>query len=96
VFLDGELYRMWFCFRGRAGFRTSKGSAYRIGYAESRDGIAWVRDDSRCGIVSSEAGWDSEMIAYPHVVSHSGRTYMFYNGNGFGRSGFGYAVMERG
>jgi hypothetical protein len=28
------------------------------------------------------------------VLSFDGRTVMFYNGNGFGSTGFGYAVLE--
>jgi hypothetical protein len=34
------------------------------------------------------------MVAYPAVVEAGGRTLMFYNGNGFGAGGFGYAVLE--
>jgi hypothetical protein len=34
------------------------------------------------------------MICYPCVVEVDGRTLMFYNGNGFGQTGFGYAVLE--
>jgi hypothetical protein len=31
------------------------------------------------------------MIAYPAVITVDDRKLMFYNGNGFGREGFGYA-----
>jgi hypothetical protein len=40
-------------------------------------------------------GWDSEMIEYPFVFEHDGLRYMLYNGNGYGRSGFGLAVASR-
>ncbi len=86
---DGDLYRMWYSFRG--GSET-----YRIGYAESPDGIRWIRKDERAGIGVSSSGWDSEMIEYPFVFSHEGITYMLYNGNDYGRSGFGYAILEKG
>ena len=33
------------------------------------------------------------MIAYPYVYRHRGQIYMLYAGNGFGESGFGYAVL---
>ena len=66
-------------------------SCYRIGYATSDDGIAWTRRDDEAGIDVSEDGWDSLMVAYPHVVEHESRRYMLYNGNGFGASGFGWA-----
>jgi hypothetical protein len=64
---------------------------YRLAYARSEDGIVWERDDEALGLERSESGWDSEMIAYPAVVQTRGRTYLFYNGNDYGREGFGYA-----
>ena len=88
VIADGKQLRMWFCY-------VSKGSAYRIGYAESQDYLIWKRDDRAAGITVSEGGWDSEMQCYPNVVSHDGRFYLFYNGNRFGIDGFGAAVRER-
>jgi hypothetical protein len=94
VLKDGELYRMWYCFRGSRGYRTSKAESYRIGYAESKDGVAWTRLDERAGIAPSEEGWDSQMIEYPCVWIHKGRKHMLYNGNGFGETGFGWAVLE--
>ena len=35
------------------------------------------------------------MLCYPHVFSCDNQVYMLYNGNAFGRQGFGVAVMER-
>jgi hypothetical protein len=34
------------------------------------------------------------MIEYPFVFDHGGARYMLYNGNGYGRSGVGLAVLE--
>jgi len=85
----GGLYRMWYSFRAQPGIET-----YRIGYAESADGLTWVRKDALAGIDVSPSGWDSEMICYPRVFSHKGKTYMLYNGNGYGMTGFGLAELE--
>lgn len=85
VIRDEGCWKMWFSHRG---------SAYRIGYAESLDGINWQRLDSDCQIDVSESGWDSEMIEYPFVFDHGGSRYMLYNGNGYGKTGFGLAVLE--
>jgi predicted GH43/DUF377 family glycosyl hydrolase len=87
VVRDGQFYRMWFSIR-------SFSELYTIGYAESADGLRWDRKDQWSGIRKSESGWDSEMICYPNVVNVDGRTLMFYNGNGRGVTGFGYAVLE--
>ena len=67
---------------------------YLPGYAESFDGKEWVRQDDRLGITLSESGWDSKSLCYPSLLEHGGRVYMFYNGNNYGKTGFGYAVLE--
>ena len=82
-------YHMWFCYRGSHDFRDGS-DAYRIGYAYSDDLEVWHRDDECAGIGVSAEGWDSRMLAYPAVVN-DGHTYLFYNGNGFGAAGFGFA-----
>jgi len=46
------------------------------------------------GIDVSDNGWDSKMISYPFIYIHKGMKFMVYNGNGFGKSGFGYAVLK--
>jgi hypothetical protein len=85
VIKDGALYRMWYC---------SRGDAYQIGYAESLDGLTWMRKDEEVGISPSPEGWDSEMQAYPFVFDYDGQRHMLYNGNGFGATGIGHAVFE--
>ena len=90
---DGT-YKMWFGKRKKSDYRSNIKNTYRIGYAESPDGINWIRKDDLSGIDVSENGWDSEMISYPNVVHSNNELFMFYNGNGFGKSGFGYAVWN--
>ena len=67
---------------------------FRLGYAESLDGVNWRRLDAELGIDVSESGWDSQMISYPSIIKYRRVTYLFYNGNDYGRAGFGYAVLE--
>lgn len=87
---DGR-YHMWFCYRDCRDFRGGAGS-YRIGYASSADLVNWERDDSLAGLEGTPGGWDGEMIAYPAFARVGGEEYLFYNGNGFGKEGFGVAV----
>ena len=49
--------------------------------------------DDTVGIDVSDnvSGWDHEMICYASVIDCSSARLLFYNGNGFGRSGFGFA-----
>ena len=79
---------MWYSIRSRS-------APYRIGYAESADGLAWTRKDDAVGIARSESGWDGEMVCYPAVIDVNGRRLMFYNGNRHGATGFGCAVLEQ-
>jgi hypothetical protein len=79
-----ESYEMWYSTSGSAG--------YRAGYARSRDGLVWTREDHAAGLEPSGEGWDSGAIAYPWVARLDGRRYAVYNGNDYGREGFGLAV----
>lgn len=83
-----NLYHMWFAHRASKDIST-----YRIGFASSKDGLKWNRNDSISGIDVSSDGWDSEMICYPCVFEHKGYKYMLYNGNDYGKTGFGYALL---
>lgn len=78
---DGEYY-MWFC---------SRGDRYRLWRARSSDGVRWTRDDDAVSLEPAPTGWDADMQAYPAVLHQGGRWWLFYNGNGYGASGFGIA-----
>lgn len=78
-------YRMWF------SYRSGSGEKYRIGHAISENGVVWSLANDLAGIDVSSDGWDSEMIEYPFVFEHKTKAYMLYNGNGYGKSGFGIA-----
>jgi hypothetical protein len=90
---DGR-YHMVFCYRDVAGFRTNRESGYRLGYAYSDDLQEWIRDDDALGLDVSPGEWDSDMMCYPQLFAHDGRIWLLYNGNHFGRDGFGLAVLE--
>lgn len=87
VIFEKGIFKMWY------SIRYIK-KMYRMGYAESLDGISWERKDELAGIDVSESGWDSEMICYPAVISIKSKKYLFYNGNNNGASGFGVAIWS--
>ncbi len=93
--IDGR-YHMYFCYRHMIGFRDEKGKGYRLGYAYSDDLTDWTRDDDNAGIDLSDEGWDSQMMCYPNVFECNNEVYLLYNGNEFGRTGFGIAKLIRG
>jgi hypothetical protein len=92
---EGDRYRMFYCYRRLVDYRDDRQAAYQLGYAESDDGLSWRRLDDQTGLEPSAEGWDSEMLAYGYVHRSGGETYLFYNGNGFGRSGIGVARRTR-
>ena len=86
IYLNKKFY-MWYCKENKVG-------QYNMGFAISKDGISWKRADNKVGIYKSKKGWDSEMIAYPNIICHQKKYFMFYNGNEYGKNGFGVAISE--
>lgn len=86
VIKEHDLYKMWYSYR--------IGEKYKMGYAESFTGMKWERKDDLVGIAPSKEGWDSDMVCYPSILDFKDNRYMFYNGNGYGKTGFGLAVLQ--
>ena len=89
----GGRHHMFFCYRQSDDFRKNRARGYRIGHAYSDDLAVWTRDDDNPGIDVTEGAWDSDMLCYPHVFECDGTVYLLYNGNEFGRFGFGLAML---
>lgn len=87
VIVDADRHRMWYAIR-------SHDRPYRVGYAESPDGLVWQPLDHEVAPERSAGGWDSEMVCFACVVDARGRRLMFYNGNGHGATGFGVAELQ--
>ena len=94
VFKEDNLYKMFYSYRKATDYRSDPQKSYSMGYAESKDGIVWQRKDDEIDLTSGENDWDSMMQEYATTYAHNGKRYLIYNGNGFGRTGFGYAVQE--
>lgn len=89
-----DQYHMFFCYRQSSDFRKNRSRGYRIGYAYSYDLINWMRDDEHVGIDVTENSWDSDMMCYPNVFCSNDQIYLLYNGNEFGKNGFGLARLK--
>lgn len=94
ICIDGR-YHMFFCYRESFDFRTAKGRGYRIGHAWSDDLVSWIRDDDNPKLAGTPGEWDSDMQCYPHVFECEGKVFLLYNGNEFGRYGFGVAELVK-
>ncbi len=93
VEIDGRLH-MFFCYRQSSDFRDNKDRGYRIGHAWSDDHLNWTRDDDHPHLHGTPGEWDSDMQCYPNAFECDGKVYLLYNGNQFGRFGFGLAMLE--
>lgn len=89
VVKENDTYKIWFSYRGGQDL-------YRIGYAESQDGINWNRQDEHqlADIQPTPEAWDSDMVCYAEVFNHNNQKFMLYNGNNYGKTGMGIAVYE--
>jgi len=85
-FEDGK-YKMFYT-------RDTLSKVYSAGYAESEDGINWVRKDEKFNLPLSETGWDSETICYPVPLNTRYGYYLFYSGNNMGQTGVGFALKK--
>jgi hypothetical protein len=85
VVRDSNGYSMWY---------SRLNPSYCLGYAWSRDGEEWERRDPEVQLEGEIGDWEQKEQAYPCVFDHGGHRYMLYNGNGYGITGFGLAVLQ--
>jgi len=77
---------------------SKKLNKYSIGYGESKEGFKFKRlDKSKKAILKpskNPSEFDSDSVCYPYVFHHKENLYMLYNGNDFGKTGFGIALWR--
>ncbi len=61
---------------------------YTLALALSRDGKVWNKVPGEMSIIGLRDDLDDQMAAYPSVVRTKKGTYLFYNGNEYGKYGF--------
>lgn len=93
-FING-LYYMLFCYRESYDFRNNPKRGYRLGCATSPDLKNWSRNEEAFSVVGAKESWDDQMQCYPHLFEDSGKIYLLYNGNEFGKNGFGAMILEQ-
>jgi predicted GH43/DUF377 family glycosyl hydrolase len=69
--------------------------SYRLGYAQSKDGMNWKRLDEKLSLSVTPDQFDSDAIMYAAPIATNDKVYLFYNGNDFGKDGFGVAELVR-
>lgn len=94
AYFKGQFW-MIFCYRDYKGFRNDPRKSYKLACATSNDLVSWTR---RCNIFNydnSSDTWDSKMNCYPNLINIDDNLFLLYNGNEFGKYGFGLAVLEQ-
>lgn len=94
VFKEQGIYKMFYSYRNSVDYRIDSAMSYRFGYAESLDGVVWTRQDDKMDLKSNCDKWEDVMQEYGSSYVFMGKRYLIYNGNGFGATGFGYAVLK--
>jgi len=77
VIYDGSVYGMWY-----SGCSSiSYGNVCQIGYATSKDGIAWTRDPNNPILSLGPSGaWDAGGVENQCVVQYNGGFLLYYDG----------------
>lgn len=91
VIKENNEYHMWYSVRNKTDYRNNKTNGYKIKHCKSKDGLVWQLEQKPV-LEPSNIGWDDVMVEYPYVINIENKKYMFYNGNGFGKEGIGYAI----
>jgi len=90
---DGKGYLV-FCYRETFDFRNGGARSYRLGIAASDDLVSWTRLPQFAEWQGD--GWDSQMMCYPNIHVRGDTVFLLYNGNDFGKHGFGLAEIPLG
>lgn len=86
IWVEDGLYKCIYSIR-----TLSKG--YRLGYAESSDGMKFTRMDDALNLDVSPGEFDSDMMCYAKLFDIENKRFIFYSGNGYGMEGIGYAEL---
>ena len=92
VIFQGGSYRMWYM----SSKNQAMGGEYdwRIGYAESADGLSWNRHPNP--VLDPGSGWDNWLVYSPSVFFDDSGYHMWYTGNNGAHVSIGYALSSDG
>ena len=102
VIYDQEeaIFKMWYATLGLEDGITFSTCSGRIGYATSKDGIHWERNEEPVFVVGPVDAWDSDWVSHVHVIQDpaSSGYHLFYAGESGeqGIYGIGHAYSEDG
>ncbi len=84
---NNKKFKMWYSYESKVG-------SYKIGYAESFDGIKWTRNDKIISFSKKEKS-ATAMREYSIVLNFKDETFLLYNGDNYGKQGILYAKLKK-
>lgn len=72
VINDSGTYKMW--------YTGASGATYKIGYANSSDGLCWTKYASNPVVSTGASSWEQTSVAFPSVVKVGNEYRMWYSG----------------
>ena len=87
-----DFFLAFSCSRKKTLYRDNANNAYKLLAFKSNDLYSW--DPLEIEYESSDSKWDNIMKCYPSAIIFNEKIYIFFNGNGFGKTGIGLAEVE--
>ena len=92
VIFENELYRMWYM--SSRELPDPDDYDWRIGYAESGDGLTWHRRPEP--VFDPGKSWENWLVYSPSVLFDGSEYHMWYTGHSGSHIAIGYAVSDDG
>lgn len=90
IIKDNGSYKMWY-----SGYSGSL--VWKVGYAESQDGVTWTKSESNPVLSPGPPGsWDDEAVIHPRVLKDGSICKMWYTGRNSTGYMIGYAESDDG
>ena len=70
---------------------SARGEAYRIAYASGSNINNMIRGEN---LKFNSKEWISETQEYAFPIKINGHKFLFFNGNGYGKTGLGYSILK--
>lgn len=86
VLFQNNKFHMWYSYEKKVG-------SYKIGYASSKNGINWKRNDKKINL-NFKSKFELNMREYSGVIKIKDKLLMFYNGDNYGKEGVLFAELS--
>lgn len=79
IFFENTKLKMFYSYEKKVG-------NYKIGYALNKGNNIWKREDKKVKFID-KSPFEKNMQEYPNILIRKKKTYLFYNGDNYGKDG---------